>query len=135
MSSQGKEKVTLKGSKKRPEFMFDLVGFVSYSNMTEVNFIVPPEHDVKAVVSCHIHKDGSRLITLVFRPTKPELGRRGYSLKQEWEQLPTKPKIPNCLVCESKIEQKAYNYFVCSNPECKKEYDAEDLGLQKEDFP
>jgi hypothetical protein len=74
----------------RPKFYIDMVGFSSHTLMTEVNFVVLPEYDVKAVVSSHIHKDGSRLISLVFRPTKPELGRRGYSLKQEWEQIPDK---------------------------------------------
>jgi hypothetical protein len=73
-------------TKKRPKFRIDMVGFSSYPLMTEVNFTTLPEYDVKAVVSSHIHKDGSRVITLVFRPTKPELGRKGYSLKQEWEQ-------------------------------------------------
>lgn len=80
------QKASPKKEKKRPEFMFDIVGFISHPNMTEVTFIVLPEYDVKAVVSGYIHKDGSRVITLVFRPTKPELGRKGYSLKQEWEQ-------------------------------------------------
>jgi len=79
MSSQGKRK-------ERPKFWIDMVGFSSHTLMTEVNFTTLPEYDVKAVVSSHIHKDGSRLITLVFRPTNPELGRKGYSLKQEWEQ-------------------------------------------------
>ena len=74
--------------KERPKFQIDMVGFSTYPLMTEVNFTVLPEYDIKSVVSSHIHEDGSRLITLVFRPTKPELGRRGYSLKQEWEQLP-----------------------------------------------
>ncbi len=45
------------------------------------------------------------------------------------------PEIPKCPVCNSGIHQKAYNYFRCSNPECNKEFDAEDLGLKKEDFP
>ena len=81
MTSETKEK-------KRPKFRVDLVGFSSFPNMTEVNLVVNPEYDVKAVVSSHLHEEGSRLITLVFRPTKPELGRRGYSLKQEWEKLP-----------------------------------------------
>jgi hypothetical protein len=81
MSSEIKEK-------KRPEFRVDLVGFASFTGMTEVNLTVNPEYDVKAVVSSHIHKDGSRLISLKFRRVKPELGRKGYSLKQEWEQKP-----------------------------------------------
>lgn len=72
--------------KERPKFWVDMVGFSSYPLTTEVALTGPPEYDVKAVVSSHIHKDGSRLITLVFKSTKPELGRRGYSLKQEWEQ-------------------------------------------------
>lgn len=72
---------------KRPEFMFDVVGFISNTGMAEVSFVVLPEYDVKEVVSSHLHKDGSRLITLVFRHSKPELGRRCYSLKQEWEQI------------------------------------------------
>lgn len=75
-------------TKKRPKFWIDMVGFSTTPLETEVNFVVLPEQDIKAVVSSHLHKDGSRLITLVFRSTKPELGRRGYSLKQEWEQLP-----------------------------------------------
>ena len=81
MSSETKEK-------ERPEFRVDLVGFASFTGTTEVNLTVLPEYDVKTIVSSHIHKDGSRLITLMFRPTNPELGRRGYSLKKEWEQLP-----------------------------------------------
>jgi len=71
---------------KRPKFRVDLIGFNSFPNMTEVSLITNPEYDIKAVVSAHIHNDGSRVITLVFRPVKPELGRKGYSLKQEWEQ-------------------------------------------------
>ena len=81
MSSETKEK-------ERPKFRVDFVGFSDLRLAYEVVLTVLPEYDVKAVVSSHIHEDGSRLIALVFRPTKPELGRRGYSLKQEWEQLP-----------------------------------------------
>ena len=80
---------------RKPEFRIDFVGFSSYTGMTEVALTVNPEYDVKAVVSSHIHEDGSRLITLVFRPTKPELGRRGYSLKQEWEQKPQEKEKQN----------------------------------------
>ena len=72
--------------KERPKFQIDMVGFSTYPLMTEVNFTVLPEYDVKAIVSSHICEDGSRLISLKFRRVKPELGRRGYSLKQEWEQ-------------------------------------------------
>ena len=73
--------------KERPKFQIDMVGFSTYPLMTEVNFTVLPEYDVKAIVSSHICEDGSRLISLKFRRVKPELGRRGYSLKQEWEQI------------------------------------------------
>ena len=72
--------------KERPKFQIDMVGFSTYPLVTEVNFTVLPEYDVKAIVSSHICEDGSRLISLKFRRVKPELGRCGYSLKQEWEQ-------------------------------------------------
>lgn len=73
-------------NKERPKFQIEMVGFSSFTLMTEVNLIVNSDYDVTSVVSSHFHEDGSRLITLVFRPAKPELGRKGYSLKQEWNQ-------------------------------------------------
>ena len=78
--------MTSETTKKRPKFWIDMVGFSSFPLMTEVNFVVLPEYDVTAVVSSHIHEEGSRLISLKFRRVEPELGRKGYSLKQEWEQ-------------------------------------------------
>lgn len=79
--------------KTRPKFRIDFIGFSDLRLAYEVGLTVNPEYDVKAVVSSHLCEDGSRLITLVFRPTKPELGRRGYSLKQEWEQIPSKKEV------------------------------------------
>jgi len=85
-------------SEKREEksnFYVDLVGFSSFSVAADVALTVNPEYDIKAVVSSLVHKDGLRLITLVLKRVKPEVGRRGYSLKQEWEQMPIKEVLRN----------------------------------------
>ena len=72
--------------KKKPKFWIDFVGFADCGLMIEANLALSPEYDLKGIVSSHLVSDGSRVITLIFRPKEPELGRRGYSLKQEWEQ-------------------------------------------------
>lgn len=73
--------------KRKPKFWIDFVGFVDYGLIVEANLAVSPEYYITSVVSTHIHSDGSRVISLKFRRKKQNLGRRGYSLKQEWEQL------------------------------------------------
>ena len=47
-----------------------------------------------------------------------------------------KPKLPKCPACDDgELNQVAYNTFICNNPECESEFEAEDLGLKAEDFP
>ena len=79
-----------KPHKEKPKFWIDFVGFSSYPNMVEATLALSPEFDVHHLVSFHHSKDSARTITLVFTNKKQELGRRGYSLKQEWEQIPEK---------------------------------------------
>lgn len=74
---------------KRPKLFVDFVGYSIMSETlghAEANIVLSPGYDVKAVVSSHIVEDGSRVITLVLRPIEPKLGRKGYSLKEEWSQ-------------------------------------------------
>lgn len=54
----------------------------------EATIVVPPQYDLAGVISSLFFRDGSRGITLHFKRIDDKLGRRGYSLKQEWEQLP-----------------------------------------------
>lgn len=44
-----------------------------------------------------------------------------------------KQKLPNCPACGESLNQVKYNLFICDV--CDAEYDAEDLGLEAEDFP
>jgi hypothetical protein len=71
---------------------FDL-NFVGFSGMGsldqyEATIVVPPEYDLVGVISSLFFADGSRGITLHFKRSEIKLGRRGYSLKEMWEQLP-----------------------------------------------
>lgn len=71
--------------KEKPIFAMDFVGFASMGLGTvEAVLTVSPEFDLKAIDSTFLHKDGCRLITLVFRPSDTKLCRKGYSLKEEW---------------------------------------------------
>jgi hypothetical protein len=49
---------------------------------------VPHQYDLVGVISSLFFADGSRGITLHFKRSEIKLGRRGYRLEQNWEQLP-----------------------------------------------
>ena len=72
--------------KKKPKFWIDFVGFADYGLAVEATLTLSPEYDLTSVVNAQFSSNGSRVITLNFRRKKQILGRRGYSLKQEWEQ-------------------------------------------------
>jgi hypothetical protein len=75
--------------KEKPKFAMDFVGFASMGLGTvEAVIALTPEYDLKAIDSTFLHKDGSRVITLVFRPSDTKLCRKGYSLKEEWCEEP-----------------------------------------------
>ena len=76
--------------KTKPKFWIDFVGFADYGSMIEATLALSPEFDVSHVVDFHYSSDSARVITLCFTRKKQKLGRRGYSLKQEWEQIPEK---------------------------------------------
>lgn len=75
--------------KKAPKFAMDFVGFASMGSVgVEASIALTPEWDLKSVSSTYVHKDGSRVITLFFGKSDKKLGRKGYSLKEEWSQEP-----------------------------------------------
>jgi hypothetical protein len=72
-----------------PKFAMDFVGFASMGlNRIEASIALTPDYDLQAVVSTFIAEDGSRVLTLIFGPSDKKLGRKGYSLKEEWNQEP-----------------------------------------------
>ena len=76
--------------KKESKFAMDFVGFSSMGslNQVEATIALTPDYDIVGVVSSFTYKDGSRVLTLIFRSSDKKLGRRGYSLKEEWKQDP-----------------------------------------------
>ena len=76
--------------KEKPKFWIDFVGFSTYGNNHRVEAVltVSPEFDLDHVVNMLHGPDTQRAITLVFAKKEKKFGRRGYTLKQEWEQLP-----------------------------------------------
>ena len=78
----------MKKEKRKPKFWIDFVGFADYGLAIEATLALSPEYDLKSVVDAQFFSDGARVINLTFRREKQNLGRRGYSLKQEWEQTP-----------------------------------------------
>ena len=79
--------------KKIPKFWIDFVGFADYGLAVEATISLSPEYDLTSVVNAQYDSDSARVITLNFRKRKQNLGRRGYSLKQEWEQKPKEKTI------------------------------------------
>ena len=76
-------------SEEKTKFAMDFVGFASMGSVgIEASIAVTPEWDIKSVSSSYIHKNGSRVITLFFGKSDKKLGRKGYSLKEEWTQEP-----------------------------------------------
>jgi hypothetical protein len=74
----------------KKKFDLNFVGFSGMGSLDqyEATIVVPPEYDLVGIISSLFFADGSRGITLHFKREDVKLGRRGYSLKQEWEQLP-----------------------------------------------
>jgi hypothetical protein len=84
--------------KKESKFGMDFVGYASMGSVkvVEANLVLSPDYDIKGVVSSFTSGDGSRLITLILRPTDKKLGRTGYSLQEEWhEELPLNSQQTN----------------------------------------
>jgi hypothetical protein len=81
--------------KQTPKFAMDFVGYSSMGSIrtVEASIALTPDYDIIGVVSSLVGKDGSRVVTLIFRPSDKKLGRRGYSLKEEWEQKPRENDI------------------------------------------
>lgn len=74
--------------KKKPKFFIDFVGFADYGSAVEASIVINPEYTITGITEMQHSKDTLRAINLIFNRRKPKLGRRGYSLKQEWEQKP-----------------------------------------------
>ncbi len=79
----------LAGKPTKPEFRLEFNCFASMGNKIEASFVVNPEFELVAVEDMRHSEDTIRGLTLVFRRTEPhQLGRRIFSLKKEYEQLP-----------------------------------------------
>lgn len=72
--------------KRKPKFALDFVGFANYGSAVEATLVINPEYTITGITEMQYSKDSARSISLVFSRRKQKLGRRGYSLKQEWEQ-------------------------------------------------
>jgi len=85
--------------KQKPKFAMDFVGFASYSdNITEASIALIPDFDLVGVTSTLTDdKEGSRVVTMLYHRSEKKLGRRGYSLKQEWE-IPAKEEANDAAV-------------------------------------
>ena len=77
-------------TEEKKKFAMDFVGFSSMGSThhIEASIALTPEYDLKGVTSSYVWKDGSRVLTLIFGLSDKELGRKGYSLKEEWKQEP-----------------------------------------------
>ena len=74
--------------KRKPKFALDFVGFTNYRHSVDATLTVNPEYTLTGIIEIQRSEDSLRVITLIFSRRKKKLGRRGYSLKQEWEQKP-----------------------------------------------
>jgi len=83
--------------RKLPKFAMEFVGFASMGSTghIEATIAMTPEYDIKSVSSDYVWKDGSRVIQLNFGLSDKKLGRKGYSLKEEWKQEPPKVSSSN----------------------------------------
>ena len=77
--------------KRKPKFFIEFNGFADYGSSVEASFVINPEYTITGVTEMQYSPDSLILVTLVFNRRKQKLGRRGYSLKQEWEQIPDLP--------------------------------------------
>jgi len=72
--------------KRKPKFWIDFNSFADFGVTVEASIIISPEYTITGLTEMQHSPDSARVITLIFNRRKPKLGRRGYSLKQEWEQ-------------------------------------------------
>jgi hypothetical protein len=73
---------------KTPRFFLEFESFATFSNRTETTFIVTPEWEIQVVEEAYYGEGKVKVLHLVFRKSTPQLGRRIYSLKKEFEQAP-----------------------------------------------
>jgi hypothetical protein len=75
---------------KRDKFHMDFIGYTQMGSVKviEATLALSHDYDIIGVTSAYISKDGSRVLTLILRPSTGKLGRKGYSLKEEWAQKP-----------------------------------------------
>jgi len=72
--------------KRKPKFWIDFNGFADFGVTVEASLVISPEYNITGIVDIQHSSDSARVITVIFSRRKQKLGRRGYSLKQEWEQ-------------------------------------------------
>jgi len=73
---------------KKPKFWIEFNSFADFGVTVEASLVISSEYNITGITDMQHSKDSARLITLIFSRRKQKLGRRGYSLKQEWEQHP-----------------------------------------------
>lgn len=74
--------------KKKPKFWIEFTSFADFGTAVEASLVISPEYNITGVTDMQHSPDSARIVTLLFSRREPQLGRRGYSLKQEWEQNP-----------------------------------------------
>ncbi len=76
--------------KKEPKFSMEFIGFSSMGSIkrVEASIALSPEYDIDMVTDFLYGEDSVRVITLVFKPVEKQFGRKGFSLKKEWETTP-----------------------------------------------
>jgi hypothetical protein len=71
---------------KKQKFSIDFIGFSSVGlGRYEATIALNPDYDIDAVIDFLYGEDSARVITLVFKPKEKQFGRRGFSLKKDWE--------------------------------------------------
>lgn len=75
---------------KKADFRLEFNAFASMGNRIEASFVVDPTFELVAVEDMRMGEDTVRGLTLIFRRSQPhQLGRRIFTLKKEFERLPT----------------------------------------------
>lgn len=76
-------------SERKQEFRIEFNCFADYGREIEASFIIDPTFELVFVTDMQHSPETVRVLNLVFRKVEgKKLGRRGYSLKKEWEQTP-----------------------------------------------
>lgn len=71
---------------KKTKFFIEFNSFANFGITVEASLVISPEYNITGITEMQHSPDSARVITLIFNRRKEKLGRRGYSLKQEWEQ-------------------------------------------------